>query len=478
MNFYWRTSKTELDAITGVADEDRGLVLDASGNTEFYVRQSSAWVAVNATMFHPQTAIDNTIPRFDGTSGKKIQASGVAIDDDDNLSVPGKVKVGTSAVELGSDADGSLTVSGPLKGQFVPRVQTREEMESGSIVLAQGEIATTSDAMELRIGDGVTQGGLVRMLPPAGNIWTPRSFPIAADSANVAALTYGNGMFLAIAGDLNSGNLVSMASQDGISWYMLNSSISGFEESYSVGNNLAYGNGLFLAVIDNAACITSADGKTWSTHTMTGSTSWQAVAAGAGKFVAVASNGTPSVAYSTDGTTWTTCTGQPASMLWSDIAYGNGKFVAVANTGVNQTTMYSTDGITWTPGSDAGANVVQWTKVVYGNGRFVALASSTKKVGVSYDGINWTITAMTHNAPRSVGYGNGLFIVIGEEVSDTSSFVQTSVDGLNWSAPQIIAGTGGYPTTLFFRPVCANGVIVAQSGSAAGAYMTSGYPLS
>lgn len=43
-NFYWRTTKTDLDAITGLASGDRGLVITASGEVRHYYYTSS-WQA-------------------------------------------------------------------------------------------------------------------------------------------------------------------------------------------------------------------------------------------------------------------------------------------------------------------------------------------------------------------------------------------------------------------------------------------------
>lgn len=43
----------------------------------------------------PSSATDNAIARFDGTTGQTIQSSGVIIDDDNNLTIPGKVVQGT-----------------------------------------------------------------------------------------------------------------------------------------------------------------------------------------------------------------------------------------------------------------------------------------------------------------------------------------------------------------------------------------------
>ncbi|MDR3021774.1 MAG: hypothetical protein LBU60_03765 [Clostridiales bacterium] len=69
-----------------------------------------------------------------------------------------------------------------------------------------------------------------------------------------------------------------------------------------------------------------------------GSSSWQSVAYGNDKFIAVASmNGTSRVMSSPNGIDWDydIATGVDQSSAWLDVTYGDKKFVAVANSGTN-----------------------------------------------------------------------------------------------------------------------------------------------
>ena len=46
----------------------------------------------------PGSSTDNAIPRFDGTTGKLLQNSGVTIDDSDNMSLPNLLNINGASV--------------------------------------------------------------------------------------------------------------------------------------------------------------------------------------------------------------------------------------------------------------------------------------------------------------------------------------------------------------------------------------------
>jgi len=57
----------------------------------------------------PSSSVDNTIPRFDSTTGKVIQSSGVVIDDSDNITAVGLKLTGlTASLILGTDASKNI----------------------------------------------------------------------------------------------------------------------------------------------------------------------------------------------------------------------------------------------------------------------------------------------------------------------------------------------------------------------------------
>ena len=112
----------------------------------------------------------------------------------------------------------------------------------------------------------------------------------------------------------------------------------------------------------------SLDGIVWVSITSPkASSSWKAIAYGNGRFVAVIEN-TDISAYSVDGINWTQTT-LPVSSAWSSITYGSGRFVMVET---NITSIYSFDGINWISSAiPSGTGKC----VSYGAGKFVAVSN-------------------------------------------------------------------------------------------------------
>ena len=114
--------------------------------------------------------------------------------------------------------------------------------------------------------------------------------------------------------------------------------------------NVAYGNGIFVAVGDWGTILTSRDGVKWTQQHSGTDEDLQGVAYGNGTFVVVGRYG--GILTSQDGATWTA----QASPAWvryqrrslelslNSITYGNGLFVAVA---VGSTVFASRNGVRW-----------------------------------------------------------------------------------------------------------------------------------
>lgn len=83
------------------------LGVDASGVVE------SCWTPVSG----PASSTDNTIPRYDGTTGKLLQGSSVTIDDSNNMTIPAtlsSIHVFTDASWNDDDVTWTMTGTGPL----------------------------------------------------------------------------------------------------------------------------------------------------------------------------------------------------------------------------------------------------------------------------------------------------------------------------------------------------------------------------
>jgi len=286
-----------------------------------------------------------------------------------------------------------------------------------------------------------------------GVLWTART---AAEAKNWSSVTYGNGLFVAVAWDETGATNTVMTSPDGINWTTRTAANQHWW--YSV----TYGNGLFVAVALTGSVMTSPDGITWTARSAPESNQWFSVTYGNGLFVAVANDGTNRVMTSPDGITWTARTAAEANK-WYSVTYGNGLFVAVAESGTNRV-MTSPDGITWTARTAAEAN--KWYSITYGNGLFVAVANDgINRVMTSPDGITWTArTAAEASAWNSVTYGNSLFVAV---ANDGINRVMTSPDGITWTARTAAEANGWTSVTS------GNGLFVAVAFNGTNRVMTS-----
>jgi hypothetical protein len=289
------------------------------------------------------------------------------------------------------------------------------------------------------------------MVTPA-SVWTART---AASASGWLSVTYGNGLFVAVA---ISGTNKVMTSPDGITWTLRTSVIDGAQPQ-----SVTYGNGLFVAVVNNFVA-TSPDGITWTARTAAEANSWYGVTYGNGLFVAVATSGTNRVMTSADGVTWTGRTAAQANS-WVGVTYGNGLFVAVASSGTNLV-MTSPDGITWT----ARPVTNTWKSVTYGNGLFVAVGLSGWST-TSPDGINWTNRYNLYSGLStnwySVTYSNGLFVAVSVPYSAGNKQVATSSDGITWTA-RTEAQANSWQSVTY-----GNGKFVAVSSDGTNRVMTS-----
>ncbi len=261
---------------------------------------------------------------------------------------------------------------------------------------------------------------------PAGIEWTQQTAP--ATSNQWLAVTYGNGLFAAVAARASSGQV--MTSPDGITWTA--SSVTGANDIYFRG--ITHGNGRFVAVgtqqFGSNQVMVSSDGLSWTLYGPA-NREWSSVAYGAGVFVAVSRTniGAGSVMTSADGTTWSVVSAAQDNN-WNSIVYAGGQFVAVAESGTNRV-MTSPDGINWTLQTAASAS--SWSSITYGNGSYVATAwTGTDRVMTSPDGVTWTAQTGYEAADwGSVTFGDGLFVAVSSNA--TGDRVITSPDGVTWT---------------------------------------------
>ena len=251
-------------------------------------------------------------------------------------------------------------------------------------------------------------------------------------TSSINDIAYGNGRFVAVG---NSGK--AAYSDDGISW----TGVSVGNAFFSYINGIAYGNGKFVAVGQSGRTAYSTDGITW-TEVSVSNFSYEiyAIAFGDGKFIV--GGHSSKMATSSDGITWTAVEvsdifGGSLNDRISVIAYGNGRFVAEGHTyDYIHKMATSTDGISWTAVTNlpfSGTGFIE--DIAYGNGKFVAGCNS----GLAYstDGVSWTAAVsgsfggMTISG--GIAFGNNRFVAVGRDGK-----MAYSSDGVTWtSGPNI-----------------------------------------
>ncbi len=167
-------------------------------------------------------------------------------------------------------------------------------------------------------------------------------------------------------------------------------------------------------------------GSTWTTVDLGTSSTWIASAYnGTTSWIAVSSSGNGRVSTNL-GSTWS-ATGSIGLGSITDIAFGNDRYVAITT---GNTFSYSTDnGSTWTTASHTAPIGVQWNSITYGNGRFVVVGDDQVTL-YSFDGITWYEGFVPLDvAWVEVQYSNGLFVAS----NSTTDVVATSQDGRSWT---------------------------------------------
>lgn len=183
-------------------------------------------------------------------------------------------------------------------------------------------------------------------MPTAGQTWS-RVFP----SVQVWANDTTHPMFYAHVQGIyyigrDGGSLYQ--STDGVTWSV--PTITGYA---GTSTNLVYGsfNNYWVVVSDNSSATaniaSSTNGTTWTTRNSAIASNLYSITTGNNIFVAVGNNG--SITTSTDSITWSARTSPQTGTAWSSVAFQNGIFLAVAN-GIsnNVSVAYSTNGTTWT----------------------------------------------------------------------------------------------------------------------------------
>lgn len=142
-----------------------------SGDGDFidcsYIRVSASAGSVGVgNVVGPASAVDHTLPRFDTTTGKLLEGSGVTVDDSDNLTLPGRLiaQSGQNVKVRVVTAAGAVTVA---TSDFVI-VVNKASGAATTVNLPASPAA--GDVYRLKDGKGDAATNNITLTPAAGNI--------------------------------------------------------------------------------------------------------------------------------------------------------------------------------------------------------------------------------------------------------------------------------------------------------------------
>jgi len=272
-------------------------------------------------------------------------------------------------------------------------------------------------------------------------------------SQSLQDVAYGNGVYIAVGWQ---GTLVT--APDGRCWSVAASGTS------NTLTSAAFGQGLLVIGGAHGTLRTSPDGVHWTARTSGTARTISDLVFAEDRFVGVGTAGT--ILTSPDGVNWQARSLAPVNL--DAVAYGGGRYVAVGWSGTNGVILTSADGATnWTRVTVPGAELATWG-VAYGAGRFVCAGydqiASAGVILTSTNGLDWAVVTITNvNLARTIlrgaGYGGGEFVVVGGSGDDV---ILTSPDGLNWRE----RSPGLAPEELNRVRYCAGGFLAVGYGGA------------
>jgi hypothetical protein len=173
----------------------------------------------------------------------------------------------------------------------------------------------------------------------AGSTWSRVILPSYGNWDDIA---YGNGLFVAV-----SLSLTYATSANALTWTQRTLPVTA-----NTMSNMTFINGQFIIVLKNRNyLLVSSDGINWTQKTLPTYSNWSGIAYNNNKYVLVSLSSESYLLTSTDLNSWTTIPVPAAS--YQDIIYEDNNFISVSNGSI---VIVSPDGNTWTQRSSPNAN--------------------------------------------------------------------------------------------------------------------------
>lgn len=284
-----------------------------------------------------------------------------------------------------------------------------------------GYVALTTYGRISTSSDGVTWTALISIsddYPPSG----------------CASIVYNNGLYTILT---NNGKIYT--SSDLTNWaYSYNKDIY----TYMRYNKMIWDGTRFVVIRENGTILFSSDGITWDINVNNGlhtfskvdtqARMWKTFAYDGTNYIAVCDGSTTAyVSTSTDGVNWTTPVQNTLLHTSCDIIYDGEKFMVIPLTNRDNILYTTSDGVNW---SNQYCDLESGDFcAVFAKGLYIVL-SSIGYIQTSIDGKNWTASDQNSNlgerAWYSIAWDGSKFIAL-----SLSGYISTSVDGSTWTTP-------------------------------------------
>ena len=257
-----------------------------------------------------------------------------------------------------------------------------------------------------------------------GATWTKVPVFVSGTLTNIA---YGEGKYIA----LDEFSNLWMAEESPINW----TKIRDGEDWLGAGvSSIIYANNQFVAVGEQVSAF-SDDGIEWTQFEIVGD--YNQIAFGNGRYVAVGANGAVGVSF--DGKTWTTKNNPNVTGDLRAVVYAKGRFFIG---GVDGLIMSTEDFETWDVATSNSAGVRYVRQIVYAENKFYAAcytSSGAGEIWVSTDGNAWTVQQQMPVRLWCLNYNEGRLICAGD-----SGAVYILDLGIEWTYKQTELEVGQY----------------------------------
>jgi hypothetical protein len=446
--------------------------------------QTSATNAINALLPVQNGSTVNYVIQSDGTNinwgklyNQTIKNNGTTVTPRGNINVIGA----TFADDSGTDTT-TLTLNPAIKTIDEKTANYTIATSDNNKIIEVNSSSNVDITIPTNTADSVPVGSTISIVNKGTGsvnfIGQQGSLPLTSSSvvADFDGIAYGNSIFAAFRGT------TYYTSTDGINWTSRSNPLG----SVTTMNKLKFIEGKFYVLSASQSRIaSSSDGINWTTVNSAASGALKNIAYGNGKYIAVGDDAL--MLTSTNGISWTTVS-SPAGLTTQDfraVVYTkNNIWYAMIQSGTNLIVKSTDNGVTWAleTGQFGWVSNIYWATDFYfynpyiigvGNARYLKyfnVDSGTQfnnVIGVSDS--NSTSHNISFVEKNSIYYA----LLSGTTINTTTSYLYTSTDGINYTL-STSASTGHTGASLFASAgaISDSGLIVFANSTIAKVFTT------